>query len=818
MTDNFYAPPHSIEAEQAVIGGLLLDDDSSERVQKVLAMLKPDSFYSRPHKILFEEITRMHREQKPVDGLTLFDELERKSLTVSVGGFAYIAEIAKNTPSAANIVAYAMQVRETAMERYAINRMTEAMELLYSRNGMTATQKYEAIQAIFTQLTDHAKTGSRRGLRSFGEVMEDWVSDLEKRFDPSGEQRGMSTGIPSLDRMLSPKGLVKGSLFVIGARPKMGKAMALDAKILLQDGSWTTHGEIKVGQQVASVDGHASMVTGVFPQGVRKMYQVTFEDGRTVKAADSHLWEISSSKFEGDRVVDTEKLEAMLQRVRYQGRLRIPSLSGDFGSSTDHVDGWVLGALLGDGSLTKSVKFTNSEDYVLSRMAASVFPLNLRHVGGNDYTVTHHRGCKNPLLERLREYGLVGKTAQDKEIPESIFSAGKATRIGVLVGLLETDGWVEKFGCIRFSSASKKLSQGVVKLVHSLGGTARETTRTDISYTYKGEALQGLDAQMVSMKLPDEILEHIKSPRIRANLGVNRLGNRGIGIKSVIEIDPEECLCIMVSHPRHLYVTDDYIVTHNTTLYSQMAINCAVHEKKPALMFSLEMPGDQILEKLVGQKSGVNPNIFYLPATNDADDGYQGDYDGDFNRAIETANRLSEIDLLYIDDTPGLSLAQIVSESRRIKREKGCVGMILVDYLTLMTAEKADRNDLAYGMITKGLKNLAKELDCVVVLLTQLNRALESRTNKRPLPSDSRDTGQIEQDCDYWVGIHREGAFDDSVPPGETELILRLNRHGNTGTVYCIQANGAIYDTDQQSAEMRRREREEPQSKKKGGF
>ena len=817
MTAEFMAVPQNLEAEQSVIGGLLLDDDNSERVQKVLAMLKPESFYSRPHQLIFAEMRQMFRDNKPVDGLTLFDALEGKGLAEQVGGFAYLAEIAKNTPSAANIVAYAASVREAAMERYGISRLTEATELLYSRNGMSATQKYEAIQGIFTQLADHSKTGSRRGLRSFGEVMDDWVADLEKRFDPSGEQRGMSTGIPSLDRLLAPKGLVKGSLFVIGARPKMGKAMALDAKILLQDGSWTTHGEIKVGQQVASVDGHASMVTGVFPQGVRKMYQVTFEDGRTVKAADSHLWEISSSKFEGDRVVDTEKLEAMLQRVRYQGRLRIPSLSGDFGSSTDHVDGWVLGALLGDGSLTKSVKFTNSEDYVLSRMAASVFPLNLRHVGGNDYTVTHHRGCKNPLLERLREYGLVGKTAQDKEIPESIFSAGKATRIGVLVGLLETDGWVEKFGCIRFSSASKKLSQGVVKLVHSLGGTARETTRTDISYTYKGEALQGLDAQMVSMKLPDEILEHIKSPRIRANLGVNRLGNRGIGIKSVIEIEPEECLCIMVSHPRHLYVTDDYIVTHNTTLYVQMAINCAIREKKPALMFSLEMPSDQILEKLVGQKSGVNPSIFYMPATDDADDQYQGDYDGDFKKAIATAGRLSEVDMLYIDDTPGLSLAHIVSESRRIKREKGCVGMILVDYLTLMTAEKADRNDLAYGMITKGLKNLAKELGCVVVLLTQLNRELEKRVNKRPLPSDSRDTGQIEQDCDYWVGIHREGAFDDSVPPGETELILRLNRHGSTGTVYCNQINGAIYDTDQQAAAAERRGREQ-QPKKKGGF
>lgn len=477
MTDNLFAPPHSTEAEQAVIGGLLLDDDSSERTQKVLSILKPESFYSRPHKVLYEEMTRMYREQKPVDGLTLFDELERKGLTESVGGFAYIAEIAKNTPSAANIVAYAMQVREAAMERFGIQRMTEATELLYARNGMTATQKYEAIQSLVTQLTDHAKTGSRKGLRSFGEVMEAWVSDLDKRFDPSGEQRGMTTGIPSLDRMLSPKGLVKGSLFVIGARPKMGK----------------------------------------------------------------------------------------------------------------------------------------------------------------------------------------------------------------------------------------------------------------------------------------------------------------------------------------------------TTLYSQMAINCAVSERKPALMFSLEMPGDQILEKLVGQKSGVNPSIFYLPATKDADDEYQGDYDGDFNRAIETANRLSEIDMLYIDDTPGLSLAHIVSESRRIKREKGCVGMILVDYLTLMTAEKADRNDLAYGMITKGLKNLAKELGCVVVLLTQLNRELEKRTNKRPLPSDSRDTGQIEQDCDYWVGIHREGAFDESIPPGETELILRLNRHGKTGSVYCNQVNGAIYDTDQAEAAMKRRELEE-KPKKKGGF
>lgn len=255
-----------------------------------------------------------------------------------------------------------------------------------------------------------------------------------------------------------------------------------------------------------------------------------------------------------------------------------------------------------------------------------------------------------------------------------------------------------------------------------------------------------------------------------------------------------------------------------TTLYSQMAINCAVREHKPSLMFSLEMPSDQILEKLVGQKSGVNPSIFYMPATDDVDDQYHGDYDADFDKAIKTANRLRELDLLYIDDTPGLSLAHIVAESRKVKRQKGSVGMILVDYLTLMTAEKADRNDLAYGMITKGLKNLAKELGCVVVLLTQLNRELEKRVNKRPLPSDSRDTGQIEQDCDYWVGIHREGAFDEAIPSGETELILRLNRHGNSGTVLCLQKDGAIYDMDQATARQERDSRQHGKPKATGKF
>lgn len=95
MTSEILTVPHNVEAEQSVIGGLLLDDDNSERVQKVLAMLKPESFYIRVHQIVFAELRDMFRANKPVDGLTLFDALESKGLTEQIGGFAYIGRSQK---------------------------------------------------------------------------------------------------------------------------------------------------------------------------------------------------------------------------------------------------------------------------------------------------------------------------------------------------------------------------------------------------------------------------------------------------------------------------------------------------------------------------------------------------------------------------------------------------------------------------------------------------------------------------------------------------------------------------------------------------
>lgn len=209
-----------------------------------------------------------------------------------------------------------------------------------------------------------------------------------------------------------------------------------------------------------------------------------------------------------------------------------------------------------------------------------------------------------------------------------------------------------------------------------------------------------------------------------------------------------------------------------TALLSLLANHSGVDLKLHTPVFSMEMPGDQVFERSLTSDGRINPMDYYNSQSGPV-----------YEQLHSSTTRLVN-SLIYVDDSPGMTLTHIQRESRMLAK-KGKVGYICVDYLTLMKAEKAERNDLAYGEITKGLKNLAKELGCVVVLLTQLNRQLESRPDKRPMPSDSRDTGQIEQDCDLWIGLYRHGVYQpDCQYPSMTEGIIRLNRHGKTGSFF----------------------------------
>ncbi|QCJ70891.1 helicase [Providencia heimbachae] len=449
--NNFKQVPHSIETEQSVIGALLIDP-SSDNSQKVFSVLRPEDFYNHNHKIIFSEMRSMASKHQAIDILTVSSNLEASGLDANTGGFAYIAEIANGTPSAANVVAYAKKLREHSASRYAIDKINEATRLLIEPSTLTFTEKMEFVQKLVTDATENGVTGRKSGLKNMAELLPVWFEGVENRFNNPEQFVGLKTGIKPLDDMLSPKFVVRGSLFVIGARPKMGK---------------TT---------------------------------------------------------------------------------------------------------------------------VLTELAKNV-------------------------------------------------------------------------------------------------------------------------------------------------------SNDGLAVA----------------------------------------------------LFSMEMTNDQIIERVVSQKTGLNSDMFY----GGTDDAFEWGLLG------QAMSDLSDNPNTWVDDTPNMTIEHIQSECRKLKRKVGRIGFIGVDYLTLMRAGKADRNDLAYGDITKGLKQLAKELDTVVVLLTQLNRKLEDRPNKRPLPSDSRDTSQIEQDCDYWMGIHKESVYTEGADKTLTELLVRLNRHGKTGTAFVDQKGLCLFDTDQIQAMAR---------------
>jgi len=222
-----------------------------------------------------------------------------------------------------------------------------------------------------------------------------------------------------------------------------------------------------------------------------------------------------------------------------------------------------------------------------------------------------------------------------------------------------------------------------------------------------------------------------------------------------------------------------------TQLLVKIAAHLSMQQNKSALVFSMEMPKIQIFERFITNSAQVSTDKFYQPMRED-----------EFAKVGKMLAEVTDKDL-YIDDRPNLSLKQIRAACLKHKAEHGEIGGIFVDYLTLMKLEAAARSDLAFGANSTGLKDLAKELGTPVFLLAQLSRAVDQRTDKRPLISDLRESGSIEQDADRIIFLYRDSVYNkDSELGGLTELIVAANRHGETGTGYVEMAGGWFNNVD----------------------
>lgn len=210
-----------------------------------------------------------------------------------------------------------------------------------------------------------------------------------------------------------------------------------------------------------------------------------------------------------------------------------------------------------------------------------------------------------------------------------------------------------------------------------------------------------------------------------------------------------------------------------TAMATQLAWQVA-QRGKPVAFFSLEMSADSLATRIMSSTGRLDHDLLRSAKLDDEH----------WPLMTLAVNRMTQAPL-HIDDQSGLSLVDIVTRSRRLHRESGGLALIVVDYLGLVsTPTNTERHDLAIGRITAGLKGLAKSLEVPVVLLSQLNRDLEKRPNRRPTMADLRDSGSIEQDADLILFIYRDEVYhEDSRDKGTAEIIIAKHRNGTTGEV-----------------------------------
>ncbi len=342
----------------------------------------------------------------------------------------------------------------------------------------------------------------------------------------------------------------------------LGKAQPLDAKVLTPTG-WQRMGDIRVGDAVVNSQGSVSHVTGVFPQGVKEVFQVEFSDGSSTECCDEHLWEVNTPlrtwRGNPSRVMPLKEIRKQLTRPSGNRLHFIPMVKPvEFPAADVPIDPYLLGLLLGDGCVADHrVRFASKDDELLDAVRAAL-PAGLRvqrAVGSNcDYRLCgRHAGVANPLIRQLKALHLSGTRSESKFIPDCYKLAPVSVRVAVLQGLLDTDGHVRPDNNIEYLTVSERLALDVQFVVQSLGGMARIRTKKTT----------GQLAYRMSVILPPEVLPFRLTRKAERYHARPKYPPRR-AITAVTSAGEKPCQCIAVDSPDHLYVTDDFVLTHNT--------------------------------------------------------------------------------------------------------------------------------------------------------------------------------------------------------------------------------------------------------------
>ncbi len=388
-----------------------------------------------------------------------------------------------------------------------------------------------------------------------------------------------------------------------------GKSQPLNSKVLTPNG-WIKMGELKLGDEIIGKDGHKQYVIGIYPQGKRPVYEVTTNDGGITYCDIDHLWAVNTYKdrtkrkrdkngikrYSPDNTFKVMSLRDIISRNEEktfgQRNFKIPIIDPVKyeGNSVLPIDPYVLGCILGDGYIGKNgdiVRISTKDDDIVENISKTSHFRKVSNIIREVDTATRTIQSISITKETkkiLYDLGLSGSTSSTKFIPKIyLFGTTIEDRLKLLHGLMDTDGHCNRYGNAEFCTSSEKLKDDVIELVRSLGGITQLTFKIP-NYKYKGVNKKGKKSYLLRIRLP-KLFNPFSIERKSSKLNLNRI-NISRYITNIRYIGDEECQCIKVSNNDCLYITDDYIVTHNTTALIKTAIDAQKKGILPVLLIT----------------------------------------------------------------------------------------------------------------------------------------------------------------------------------------------------------------------------------------
>jgi replicative DNA helicase len=843
------APPHSLEAEQSVLGAILLSERSITQVV-IEEGLRPEDFYRRRHGVVFEAMLALYAENEPIDVLTVNDRLRAHSNLEEAGGDSAVDSLTGGVPVAGNARRYARIVKEQALLRGALTATYEIQAKVTERDGAPR----DIVEWAERRMLDVAHDDRQKDFKSIEDVLFTELDKLERLSREGTALTGTPSGFKALDDITG--GFQPGNLVIIAARPSMGKCQS--GSTLVYDAMSGTRRRLdevvaahERGEEtwVASVAPdlrlRPSKVTAVHRNGLRPLFRLTTRLGRRTDATTNHPFLTLTGWRRLDELRTGDRLAVPRCLPRRDKPKRMP----------DH-DVVLLAALIADGCLRNATpRFIAAEgSAVLAEVLAATDAIGAKsHVGQRGTNVEvglsgRSRRTGNPATELCRRHGIMGKRSEDKFVPDAIFGLSERQIVRFLGILFGCDGHLyvtDRLRQIGYSTISERLARDVQHLLLRLGIVSRIRTlkRSVYDGTDKvarevlitGQAGLGAFCSLISVCGKEERGRRVLAGLDAVGAGTNtdtvpagvwhqvlkvkgerswsevsratghppnhnwHVGSRGLSrerlttladwsgdeglhhlatsdlwwdeIASIEPIGEDETYDLTVPGD-HNFVADD-IVVHNSALVTNIAENVALDHGKAVALFSLEMSEAELAQRFLASQADVPGDHLRKGRVKP----------GKWSSVVGASRRLAAAPL-WVDDSSDVGLLEVRAKARRLHQQHE-LGLIIIDYLQLLRPDGSqDSRVLQIGEMSRGLKILAGELQVPVIALSQLSRAVESRTDKHPMLSDLRESGSIEQDSDLVMFIYRDEYYDpETERQGEADLIIAKHRSGGLGTV-----------------------------------